>query len=103
MRCAKLIALKASALLALIVVGQSQAHSATITYNFAGKINNDVSGGPLAGLLFSGSFSYSDSIVPIGGGLVAGGFFGPSGLLTAVDLTFNGISYDFTTVNAGHM
>jgi hypothetical protein len=83
------------------IFANAPSYGATITYDFSGQIDTNSLGGPLSGQLFSGSFSYDSSISPIGGGVVAGGYFGAQGLLTAVNFSFNGISYDFSTVNAG--
>jgi hypothetical protein len=51
--------------------------------------------GPLAGVTASGTFSYDSSTV------VPGGENLHTGLLTALDFTWNGILYDETTANTG--
>lgn len=57
----------------------------------------NVSTGPLFGTAANGSFSYdSSSIVP-------GGTNSAIGLLTALDFTFNGITYDAATANTGFL
>ena len=67
------------------------AQASPITYDFS----TTATGGPLAGATASGSFSYdSASIVP------AGNDAGP-GFLTALNFTWDGISYNAATANSG--
>jgi hypothetical protein len=61
------------------------------------KFTVNVTGGPLAGIVQNGSFSYdSGSVVP-------DGFNSASGLLTAFNFMFNGISYTAATANTGSL
>lgn len=67
------------------------AQATAITYDFT----VDVTSGPLTGNVSSGTFSYdSSSITPGGHNLAAG-------LLTALDFTFNGTTYNAGTANTG--
>jgi len=52
--------------------------------------------GPLIGVMSSGFFTFDDSVIPGGGGLV-----GQIGLLTDLSFSWNGIAYDETTANTG--
>lgn len=55
----------------------------------------NVTTGPLVGTVEHGSFSYdSSSVIP-------GGFNNATGLLTALDFTFNGVTYNAGTANTG--
>ncbi|MGH8215242.1 MAG: PEP-CTERM sorting domain-containing protein [Rhodanobacteraceae bacterium] len=67
------------------------AKATPVTYDFT--VN--VTGGPLMGTVENGSFSYDSSSVTPGGTNSA------SGLLTAFDFSFNGMTYDATTANTG--
>lgn len=67
------------------------AEATPVTHDFAVHVTS----GPLAGSVENGSFSYdSSSITP-------GGFNSASGLLTAFDFTFDGITYDAGSANTG--
>lgn len=67
------------------------AQATPVNYNFT----VDVTTGPLAGSVENGSFSYdSNSVVP-------DGFNSASGLLTAFNFMFNGMTYDAGTANTG--
>jgi hypothetical protein len=67
------------------------AEATPITYDFTVNVTS----GPLSGTSSSGSFSYdSSSIVP-------GGDNNANGLLIAFDFTFNGTTYDTSTVDTG--
>lgn len=67
------------------------AEAMPINFNFTVNVTS----GPLAGDVENGSFAYdSSSVVP-------GGFNSASGLLTAFDFTFNGMTYDAGTANTG--
>jgi len=69
------------------------ARASIITYDFTA----DITSGPLTGT-DTGSFSFdSSSIVPGGGANNA------TGLLTALDFTLNGITYDAGTANTGFL
>lgn len=77
--------------IAVAVFVAPAAEATPINYNF--KV--DVTSGPLAGTTDNGSFSYdSSSVIP-------GGNNNPVGLLTALNFTFNGISYNAGTANTG--
>lgn len=79
------------ALAAAAIAFASTAQATPITYNFM----VDVTSGPLLGDTESGSFTFdSSSVIP-------GGFNSASGLLTAFDFTFNGITYNAGTANTG--
>lgn len=67
------------------------AQATPISYTFS--VN--VTGGPLAGNVENGSFSYDSSSV------VSGGFNSAYGLLTAFDFTFDGITYNAGSANTG--
>ena len=78
-----------------LVVESSAVQAATITYDFIVD-GGDI--GPLAGVTVSGFFSFDDSLVPAGGGDV-----NEAGLLSELEFTWNGISYDETTANTGSL
>ena len=78
--------------LAFIGAG-SAADASTITYNFS----VDATSGPLAGHMASGSFSYSSSSI------TTGAFNNATGLLTALNFTWDGITYNATTANTGEL
>jgi hypothetical protein len=65
----------------------------TITYDFT--VNGGLSG-PLAGVTSTGYFSYDDSIVPVGGGML-----GSTGLFTDLSLDWMGAQWDETSANTG--
>jgi len=65
-----------------------------ITYDFTVTATN----GPLSGDVSNGSFSFSSSIIPVGGGTLL-----ESGLLTDLSFTWDGISYTDKTANTGDM
>jgi len=67
------------------------AEATPVNYNFTVNVTS----GPLAGHVENGSFSYdSSSVVPDGSNSA-------SGLLTAFDFAFNGMTYDALTANTG--
>lgn len=68
------------------------ASGSSITYDFT----VDATSGPLSGDTSSGSFTFDSSTIPSGGGTV----FAP-GLLSALNFTWDGISYNATTANTG--
>jgi len=80
-------------LLAVFMLGGvSKAVASTVTYDFT---ITDVTG-PLPGP-YSGSFSFDSSVINAGQ-TVAG-----TGLLTAVDFTFNGVTYNASNANTGYL
>lgn len=79
---------------ALSLAGVSPANAVPINYSFSVTATE----GPLSGVTENGTFSYdSSSVVPGGGSNNA------TGLLTALDLTWNGITYNQTTANTGSL
>src|SRR6185436_7601697 len=75
----------------MTLVGRPEARASTIIYSFS-VIATD---GPLNGTTASGTFSFdSSSVVP-------GGINSATGLLTSLDFTWNGITYNQTTANTG--
>ena len=67
------------------------AEATPITANFTVNVTS----GPLSGTVENGNFSYdSSSIVP-------NGYNNATGLLTALNFTFNGTTYNSTTANTG--
>jgi hypothetical protein len=87
----KSIIIGATILSALAIAGA--AHATPINYSFTVTANS----GPLSGDTATGTFSYdSSSIVP-------GGANGSVGLLTSLNFTWNGITYDQTTANTGFL
>jgi hypothetical protein len=58
----------------------------------------EATSGPLAGTRETGTFTFDDSIIPVGGGLVFG-----TDLLTDLDFTWGGITYDETTATTGFL
>ena len=77
--------------IAVAVFVAPAAEATPINYNF--KV--DVTAGPLAGTTDNGSFSYdSSSVTP-------GTYNSAVGLLTALDFTFNGTTYNAGTANTG--
>lgn len=85
----KLLAIAAAGLLA----GPIMATAMPVTYDFT--VNGGASG-PLAGVSSAGFFSFDDSIIPAGGGIV-----GQDDLLTDLAFTWNGLTYDETNANTG--
>ena len=69
----------------------SAANATPVTYDFSVQVTT----GGLLGSIANGSFSYDDSSVVFGGTNKA-----PT-LLTALDFTFNGISYGAASANTG--
>lgn len=79
---------------ATVSIGVVPAAQATqINHNFT----LDVTSGPLAGTVSHGSFAYDDSSI------VAGGYNEANGLLTALDFSFNGTTYNAGTANTGYL
>lgn len=75
----------------VVVSFAPSAQATSIHYDFT----VDVTTGPLSGTTTNGSFSYdSSSITP-------GAYHVALGLLTALDFTFNGITYTSATANTG--
>jgi hypothetical protein len=82
-----------SALAILLSCVVPRADALPISYAFT----IDVTSGPLAGDISSGTFAFdSSSVTP-------GGFNKQTGLLTALSFDFNGVAYDQTTVNTGFL
>jgi hypothetical protein len=52
----------------------------------------------LTGQSSTGTFSFDDSIIPIGGGSI-----GATGLLTDLDFIWNGVTYNENTANTGQL
>ena len=82
-------------LVLVLLVDSGALQAATITYDF---LVDGGDSGPLAGVTASGFFSFDDSIVPPGAGIV-----GEADLLSDLEFTWNGISYDETTANTGDL
>jgi hypothetical protein len=74
-------------LLLLGLLTRLVAHAATVTYDFTVELDGTSS---------SGSFSYSDSVIPPDGGSVS-----QLGLLSDFQFSWNGLSWDETTANTG--
>jgi hypothetical protein len=79
------------ALLGLLLLAPA-AQAVPVTYDFTVNGGPD---GPLAGVTSSGFFTFDDSVVPAGGGLV-----NQTGLFVDFGFTWNGIAYDETTANS---
>jgi len=77
---------------ALLVISPMAANADPITINFSVIGGN----GPLIGVSSSGFFTFQDSIIPAGPGLL-----NQAGLLTDLSFSWNGIAYDETTANTG--
>jgi len=75
------------------LAGPLAAQAADVRYDFT--VNGEGQG-PLGNQTSSGSFSYDTSIIPVGGGLVAG-----MGLLTGLSFTWGGLSYGLTPASTG--
>lgn len=69
------------------------ARATPVTYNFTVHVTT----GPLSGASASGSFSYDSSIV------VPNGYVPGTKLFTALDFTFNGVTYDADTANTSSL
>jgi hypothetical protein len=69
------------------------ANAAQVTYNFT--VNGGTTG-PLAGVTSSGYFSFDDSIIPVGGGIL-----NQAGLISDLSFSWNGIAYDEISANIG--
>jgi hypothetical protein len=78
----------AAAMLAM----SAAATGSPITYDFTVNATS----GPLSGDTASGSFTFDSSTIPSGGGTVFA-----TGLLTALNFTWDSISYDAVTANTG--
>ena len=78
----------------VLVVAPSTAVATPVHWAFEVQ----ATGGPLAGAVADGTFTYDSSIIPSGGGNV-----NQAGLLTQLDFTWNGIHYDETTANTGFL
>jgi hypothetical protein len=82
--------------LGLLAAGSAKA--VPITYDFTVTANSaSAGGGPLAGTVAHGTFSYdSSSIVP-------GGTNSATGLLTSLSFSWNGVAYTAATANTGFL
>src|SRR5262245_34021366 len=80
---------------AMLLLGPGALQGATITYDF---LVDGGDSGPLAGVSASGFFSFDDSIVPPDAGDVL-----EAGLLSDLEFSWNGVSYDETTANTGYL
>jgi hypothetical protein len=76
-----------------LLAGPMAANAIPTTYDFT--VNGGASG-PLAGVTSSGSFTFDDSIIPVGGGAVVG-----PGLLIDLVFSWNGFSYTEASANTG--
>jgi PEP-CTERM motif len=84
----------ATCLLAAIVLASiPRAEASLITYNFSVTATS----GPLSGTTAPGTFTYDSSSI------VLGGSNDSTGLLTALNFTWDGILYDQTTANTGFL
>ncbi|MGH7030825.1 MAG: hypothetical protein ACREEZ_10405, partial [Stellaceae bacterium] len=92
MRCRR-YCFAALAGLAFTAAGVVKSEAAPVNYDFSITATS----GPLSGTTATGTFSYdTSSIVP-------GGFNNNTGLLTALDFTWDGITYNQTTANTGYL
>ncbi|MFC1772595.1 hypothetical protein ACFL3A_04485 [Pseudomonadota bacterium] len=76
----------------ICMLNASGARAVLQTYSF----DVTATDGPLSGVTTIGTFSFSDAIIPSGGGTV-----GQLNLFVGLDFTWNGISYDQTMANTG--
>ena len=76
--------------------GPMAANAIPITYDFT--VNGGGLFGPVADVTASGSFTFDDSIVPVGGGTLL-----QVGLFTDLAFTWNGVSFDETSANTGRL
>jgi len=86
---------RCSATIAVLVVSfgfPHVTHAGPITYTFEVVATS----GPLTGQSSTGTFSFDNSIIPIGGGSVQ-----QTGLLTHLSFIWNGVTYDETSANTG--
>ena len=67
------------------------AQATPISYDFSVNVTS----GPLSGNTYNGSFSYDSSSI------ISGGYNNASGLLTALNFSFDGTTYDATSANTG--
>jgi hypothetical protein len=73
--------------------GRIERHASSITFSFSVTATS----GPLDGVTENGTFTYdSSSIIP-------GGLNDDTGLLTGLNFTWNGITYNQTTANTGSL
>jgi hypothetical protein len=88
---------RCSATVAVLLVsfGSPQvARASPITYTFAVVATS----GPLTGQSSTGTFSFDDSIIPIGGGSIQA-----IGLLTDLNFIWNGVTYNENSANTGSL
>jgi hypothetical protein len=77
---------------ALFMMSPFAVNAASVTVDFTVSPTE----GPLTGAVSSGYFSFDDSIIPSGGGLVS-----EVGLIDELSFVWNGRAYDETTANTG--
>jgi len=70
------------------------AQATPVTYDFMVT----ATGGPLTGVTASGTFTFDDTIIPVGGGEVDG-----DNLLTNLSFIWDSIAYNQTTANTGFL
>jgi hypothetical protein len=81
------------------LLGAGGAKASVITYDFTLKANSAADfGGPLAGTVAHGTFSYDSSSIPPGGG-----FKGALNLLTRLSFSWNNVHYTQATANTGSL
>lgn len=86
------------AALTVAIFAAPAAQATPVTHNFSVTMQDDpFLFGPAAGTTTNGSFTYDSSSVTPGAGNHA------IGLLTALDFTFNGITYNASTANTGFL
>ena len=78
-----------------LLAGPMGANAAIRTYDFT---VDGGSTGPLAGVTSSGYFSFDEIIIPSSGGVL-----GATGLLTALDFTWDSVAYTQSTANTGRL
>jgi len=84
---------------ALILLAAGGAKAFPITYDFTVTANSAAdTGGPLAGTVAHGTFSYDSSSIPPGGG-----FNGALNLLTSLSFSWNNVHYTQATANTGSL
>lgn len=92
----KLLGAKLALLMSATALGFSfapVAKATPINYDFSVLVTS----GPLHGTTANGTFSYDDSSI------VFNGVNNATDLLTALDFTFNGVTYGAGTANTGHL
>jgi len=82
------------AIVSSLALGPVLAQAGVITHEFTVTATS----GPLNGTSSTGTFSYNENIIPVGGGRI-----NQTGLFTDFTFIWNGISYDETTANTGSL